>query len=177
MKIGTLCPTIKKNSNETADAELEEDVLSINCRKCSKVPDFRSPECMKCIMHHISQQGNAGRIRLRTSKDLELFGPAAETLCEMAALYRPAAYGGSQGGSRACSDCSSSCSKVMEIVWSGFPDPNFDSARGRLASFRPTESGCNTCLQRTYRALDQAELGMNNLRKKISIETARTGGV
>jgi len=166
---------IKKKDIGTADSELDEDVLSINCRKCNKVPDFRSPGCMKCIIHHISQQGSAGRIRLRTSKDLELFGPAAEALCELAVFYGFTALGAGRG--RSCSDCANSCPRIMEIVWSGFPDPNFDSARGRLATFQPPDGGCAACVKRTHRALDQAEHGMNDLKKRISIEAARTGGV
>jgi len=162
--------------DDAVGAELSEDVLSINCRKCSKVPDCRSPVCLKCIVHHISQEGNAGRIRLRTSRDLELFGPAAEVLCEMAALYRSTTLCTNLGG-RSCSDCDNSCRKIMEIAWAGFPDPKFDSARGRLVSFRPVDGKCNNCIQKTYRALDQAELGMNNLKKRISFEAARTGGV
>ncbi|MDR1954372.1 MAG: hypothetical protein LBP82_00245 [Candidatus Methanoplasma sp.] len=176
MMIETIRSVIIRNNNETVDAELEEDVLSINCRKCSRVPDFKSPLCLKCIIQNISKQGSAGRIRLRTSRDLEIFGPAAEALCEMAVFYNSAALNTSNGG-RACSDCANSCSKVMEIIWAGFPDPNFDSARGRLMSFRPSDNRCNTCMQKTYRALDQAELGVSNLKKKVSIEAARTGGV
>jgi len=167
--------TTKQKNADTTFAELTEDVLSINCRICSKVPDIKSPGCLRCMIHHASQQGSAGRIRLRTSKDLELFGPAADAICEVAVFYRsavPAASGG-----KSCSNCNNSLPKIMEIVWSGFPDPNFDSARGRLMSFRPTESRCNLCIQKTYRALDQTEHGINNLKKKISIETARTGGV
>jgi len=167
---------IKKKNNDTADAEIAEDVLSINCRNCSKVPDVRSPGCMRCIIFHISRNGNAERIRLRTSRDLELFGPATEILCEMAVFYGSVNTNKSNSG-RSCSDCSNSHSKIMEILWSEFPNPNFDSARGRLMSFRPEDSRCNLCIQKTYRALDQAEHGMNNLKKKITLETARTGGV
>jgi hypothetical protein len=176
MEIKTILSAMNKKNTDEADSEITEDVLSINCRKCSKVPDIRSPGCMKCMIGHISQHGSAGRIRLRTSKDLELFGPAAEALCELAVFYRSATFS-SNGNDRSCSDCANSCSNIMETAWTGFPDPNFDSARGRLMSFRPSEGKCNTCIQRTYRALDQAEHGINNLKKKISIESARTGGV
>ena len=176
MEIDSILSIVNRKPIETTSAELTDNVLSINCRKCSKVPDVRSPVCMKCMMHHISQHGNAERIRMRTSRDLELFGSAAETICELAVFYRMSAAGTNKGG-RSCSDCSNSCSKIMEMIWSGFPDPNFDSARGRLAAFRPSESGCNVCIQRTYRAIDQAEYGINVLKKKISIETARAGGV
>ncbi len=177
MKIESIRSAINGKKTEAPGSELTEDVLSINCRRCTKVPDFRSPGCLKCIIYHISQQGNAGRIRLRTSKDVELFGPAAETLCELAIFYRSTAVGGSMGGMRSCSDCNNSCPKIMDMVWAGFPDPNFESARGRLVSFRPADNRCNACIQRTYRALDQAEHGIENLKKRISIETARTGGV
>lgn len=176
MELESIFSAISKKKTETADAGLEEEVLSINCRKCDMAPDFRSPNCLKCIIYHISQQGNAGRIRLRTSRDMELFGPAAEILCELSVFYRSTALDIRKGDGRPCADCGNSCSKIMSIVWSGFPDPSFDSARGRLATFHPSDGKCSACIQKTYRALDQAELGINNLKKKISIESARTGG-
>jgi hypothetical protein len=177
MELESIISAISKKKTESADAELEEDVLSINCRKCKTAPDFRSPGCLKCIIHHISQQGNAGRIRLRTSKDMEIFGPAAETLCELAVFYRSTSLSIHKDDGKSCADCNNSCSRIMDIAWSGFPDPNFDSARGRLAMFRPSDTKCNLCIQKTYRALDQAEHGVDNLKKKISIESARTGGI
>ncbi|MCL1978591.1 MAG: hypothetical protein FWG60_00300 [Methanomassiliicoccaceae archaeon] len=177
MMIDSILSVMNRKGDIPTDAELSEDVLSINCRKCSKVPDFRSPNCLRCMIHHISLRGNAERIRLRTSKDIELFGPAAEALCELAVFYGSAAPIHKNKDGRSCSECANSCSKLMEIAWSGFPDPNFDSARGRLMSFRPTDSRCNICIQKTYRALDQAEFGINNLKKRISVESARTGGI
>ena len=177
MELESIISAISKKKPETADAELDEDVLSINCRKCKLAPDFRSPSCLKCIIQHISQQGNAERIRLRTSKDMEIFGPAAETLCELAVFYNSTALSSHKEEGRSCADCNNSGSKVMDAVWTGFPDPNFDTARGRLANFRPSDNKCLSCIQKTYRALDQAEHGVNNLKKRISIETARTGGV
>ena len=157
-------------------AELSEDVLSINCRICNRVPDVKSPGCLRCMIFHVSQQGSAGRIRLRTSKDLEIFGPAADAICELAVFYRSATPSSNKAG-KSCANCSSSFPKVMEIVWSGFPEPNFNSARGSLMSFRPQDSRCSQCIQRTGRALDQAEHGIDTLKKKISVEAARTGGV
>jgi len=175
MEIKSILFATKRKNADTSVAELTEDVLSINCRRCNKVPDVRSPGCLRCMIHHVSQHGSAGRIRLRTSKDLELFGPAADAICELAVFYRSAAPGMSNG-SKSCSNCSNSYPRIMEVVWSGFPDPNFDSARGRLMSFRPADNRCNHCIQKTYRALEQTEHGINNLKKKMSIETARTGG-
>lgn len=163
-------------SEAKCNTELTDDVLCIDCRCCSKVPDVRTNECMRCMVANISEYGNTGRIRLRTSRDLELSGSAAEMMCELAMLYR-STIPLSISDSRSCNDCNNSCRKVMEIIWSGFPDPNFDSARGRLTSFHPSKGECNTCIQRTYRTLDQTELGFNNLRKKISMEIARNGGV
>lgn len=169
--------SIAKNKNKNrSSTELIDDVLCIDCRCCRKVPDVKTIECMRCMVANISEYGNAGRIRLRTSRDLELSGPAAEMMCELAMLCR-STMPFSINDSRSCNDCNNSCGRVMEIIWSGFPDPNFDSARGRLTSFRPSKGECNTCIQRTYRALDQTELGFNNLRKKISMEIARNGGV
>jgi len=176
MKIKPIHLVIKKKNNDTYDAEIKEDVLSINCRSCSKVPDIRSPGCMRCMVHHISRFGNAERIRLRTSRDLELFGPAAETLCEIAAFQWSATLS-VNNGRKSCTGCNNSRSRIMDILWSEFPEPNFDSARGRLMSFRPEDSRCNLCIQKTYRALDQVEHGINNLKKKISLETARVGDI
>lgn len=164
-----------KNEARTI-TELTDDVLCIDCRCCKKVPDVGSSDCMRCIVWNISEHGNAGRIRLRTSKDIELSGVSAEMMCELAMLYR-STMPLSIHGMRSCQDCNNSCTKVMELIWSGFPDPNFDSARGRLTSFHPSKNECNSCIQRTYRFLDQTELGFDNLRKRISLEVARNGGV
>jgi len=177
MELESIISLMNKKKTEAVNAEFTEGVLSINCRVCTSVPDVRSPGCLRCIIQKISEQGNAERIRLRTSKDVEIFGSAADTLCELAALYGSTAINVQKEENRACSNCNNSCSKIMDILWAGFPDLNFDSARGRLASFHPSDNKCNVCLQRTYRALEQAEHGMNNLKKKISVEAARTGGV
>jgi len=176
MDLKTLNFAIKKKNAGASFAELSEDVLSINCRLCSKVPDIRSPGCLRCMIFHVSQQGSAGRIRLRTSKDLEIFGPAADAICELAVFYRSAAPVTNKGG-KSCASCGGSFPRVMDIVWSGFPEPNFNAARGSLMSFHPQDSRCSLCVQRTSRALDQAEHGIDNLKKKISVEAARTGGV
>ncbi|MDR1404359.1 MAG: hypothetical protein LBJ20_02165 [Candidatus Methanoplasma sp.] len=177
MKIGQIFQTTKKSDRRRLGAELMDDVLCIDCRGCRKIPDVRSSECLRCIVSNISQQGNASRIRLRTSRDLELFGPATDALCEMAILYQSMMPVGKNGCKKTCSECINSYQKVSEIIWSGFPDPNFDSARGRLGSFRTQNAECSACMQKTYRALDQAELGIENIRKKVSVEVARLGDI
>lgn len=177
ISLGSIKNVFEKDDRKGTETELADDVLRIDCRGCSKAPDIRSTDCVRCIVTNITEYGNAGRIRLRTSRDLEIYGPAAEMFCELAMLYRSTLPFSSQNKQRSCSDCSNSCSRIMDMVWAGFPDPNFDSARGRLMAFRPTGSECNSCIQRTYRALEQTELGVNNLRKRISVEAARKGGI
>lgn len=167
---------VKKKEVEKRTTRLNDDVLCIDCRSCKKIPNVRSPDCMKCMVINIAEYGNAGRIRLRTSRDLEISGTAAEMMCELSMLYR-SMMTSSVNGNRSCGDCGNSCGKVLDILWAGFPDPNFDSARNMMMSFRPSKSECNSCMQRTYRILDQTELGFNNFRKKISLETARNGGI
>ncbi|MDR3074504.1 MAG: hypothetical protein LBU30_00500 [Candidatus Methanoplasma sp.] len=177
MKIGQLFAAVKKNGAAGFGSELVDDVLCIDCRGCRKVPDVGSSECLRCMIVNISRHGNAGRIRLRTSRDLELFGPAADALCEMAMLYGSMLPVNKNGCRNACSDCANSYQRIADMMWSGFPDPNFDSARGRLGSFKAPNAECSACIQKTYRALDQAELGIRNIRKKVSLETARSGDI
>ncbi len=174
VKIRTIFERKDPSSNSS---ELNDDVLCINCRGCRRVPDIGSKDCIRCITININEQGNAGRIRLRTSRDLEIHGTAAEIICELAMISRSSVPYSSAFERRSCSECNNSCNRIMDILWSGFPDPNFESARGRLAGFFPSSGECNACVQRTYRALDQVELGMERLRKRMSIESARKGGV
>lgn len=160
---------------EESYASVEGDTLSIDCRNCMCVPEIRSAECIRCIVSAISEHGNAERIRLRTGRDLEISGPSAEILCELAFVDRSANTMNSSSGRRGCANCQFSCRNVFNVAWQGFPDPYFEAAREMLLSFRAEDQECASCMQRTYRALDQAELGLKNIKKKVSTLAARGG--
>ena len=153
------------------------DTLCIDCRGCAQIPDVKSPDCIRCMVHNISQYGNAERIRMRTGRDLEISGVATELLCDLAFVDRSSQVVGRSENNRSCSNCDYSCEKIFDLAWQGFPDPYFEAARGRLLEFRPVERECATCIQKTYRALDQSELGLNNIKKRVSVLAIRGGGV
>ncbi|MDR2845908.1 MAG: hypothetical protein LBV63_01340 [Candidatus Methanoplasma sp.] len=166
-----------KKNGAAVSSEIVDDVLCMDCRSCTHVPEVRSNDCIRCIIAHISQHGNANKVKLRTSRDLELSGFAVEILCEMASLDRSSNSLSRSERSHACSGCSCSCAKVFNVAWAGFPDPYFDAARSKLMNFKPSSRECEVCVQKTYRSLDQSELGLKNIKRKTALEVARTGGV
>lgn len=167
---------LKTDENNGCNAEVDGDTLLIDCRKCPRPSEARSSECIRCIVTNVSLCGNAERIRLRTSKDTEISGPAAEILCDMAFVSRSARTSAGSFASRSCGSCGYSCDKIIDMAWSGFPEPYFDQARSKLMAFRPGERECELCLQKTYRSLDQAEQVFGGMRKKVSMEVSRSGG-
>jgi len=173
--IKKFCLAVNKKKEQSSDVEIIGETLCIDCRKCLQIPDIRSSDCVRCIVYNISKCGNSERIKLRTSKDVEISGIAAEILCDMAFLDRSAHTISRSEKSHSCNNCEFSCVNIFNVAWQGFPDPFFESARGKLLTFRPTNRDCDICLQKTYRALDQAELGLNNIKKKVSLEAAKTG--
>jgi hypothetical protein len=170
--------TVPGKKNETVvSTEIIDDILCIDCRRCNHVPEVRSNECIRCIISNLSNLGNANKVKLRTSRDLELSGSAVEILCDMASLDRSANSLSRSEKSHACSGCDHSCAKVFNVAWAGFPDPYFDAARSKLMTFKPSSRECEVCVQKTYRALDQTELGLKNVKRKAALAVARTGGV
>lgn len=155
-------------------AELDGDTLCIDCGGCGQVPDIRSGECVRCVVGRISALGNADRIRLRAGRDLEVFGDAAEVLCDLASLDRLVRGAASSTGLR-CGACEHSCKRIVEEVWEDFPEPRFGGVRGRLMGFRAEDRRCVDCIQATYRLLDQAEIGLEEIRRK-TLRTGNTGG-
>lgn len=143
------------------------DVLSINCRSCGNIPDPASTECIRCIVSEIKSKGCSSRIRLRTGNDIEISGSAAEMLCEFSSVDSLSSTV-KAGGKRKCKSCKYSPDKILNFARAAFPVPDFAGARGKLMSFRPADEICGICIQRTYRALDQAELSMSELSGKIA---------
>lgn len=170
-----LCRSLGRKKTEESYLSMEGDTLCIDCRNCMCVPEVKSAECIRCIVSAISECGNSERIRLRTGRDMEISGPSAAILCELAALDRSANVMNGFGRERGCANCEFSCRNVFNVAWQGFPDPFFEAARNKLMSFRAEDPECATCMQRTYRALDQAELGLNNVKKKVTMLAARGG--
>ena len=171
-----LCSVGKNDKEQGKKAEMCDDTLCIECKVCSRAPNIRSPECMKCVIDCIAECGGSDRVKMRTSRDLELSGQAAEFMCELANMKRFVVSVHNSVRSRNCKGCENSCESILTLAWSGFPEPHFDAARNRLMRFSPSDSACRGCMQRSYRVLDQAELNMNNFRKRVSLEIARRGG-
>ena len=168
---------LNSKDQKKTDLEITDDTLCINCRNCRSAPNVRSSECMKCMINNIAVQGNVDRIKLRTSKDMELSGQAVEILCDIASTRRYALMLHEHSHSRTCSGCDHSRRKILDLAWMGFPEPNFDTARNKLMTSNSSDPSCSLCIQKTYRTIDQAELGMENIKKKVSTEVARTRGL
>jgi hypothetical protein len=149
----------------------DNDTLTIDCRKCLHVPEIRSSDCIRCMVGCISSHGNAERIRLRTGKDMEISGQTANILCELALLDRSVKSADVSVRAHSCNVCDYSRVNVINVAWQGFPDPYFEAARELLMKFRAEDRECANCLKKTYRALDQAELGLKNIKKKTTIIT------
>ena len=168
---------LNNKGQKKVGSEIIDDTLRIDCRNCRGAPNIRSSECMKCMINNIAVQGNVDKIRLRTSRDMELSGQAVEILCDIASTRRYALLIQENNRSRMCSGCDHSRRKMLDLAWVGFPEPNFDTARNKLMTSNSSEPSCSLCIQKTYRTLDQAELGIENIKKKISAEVARTRGI
>ena len=104
---------------------------------------------------------------MRTGRDIEISGPAAELLCELSFVDRSSSAVNTVKRGR-CRACRYSEDRIMDIAWETFPEPDFAGARGRLMTFRTGNGVCDVCIQRTYRALDQAELSMSEISRRAS---------
>ncbi len=166
MKSIELAGKLFSKKDERNYEKMVDNTLFIDCRECPQVPELRSPNCVKCIVGSISRCGNAENIRLRTSRDTEISGRAVEILCQLAAIDR-SSRPLSEEKDHKCKECVYSCKNIFGIAWEGFPDPYFESARTKLLEYKTSNSKCDTCLQKTYRALDQAELGLTNIKKQV----------
>lgn len=149
-------------------------ILHIDCCACSQLPDVGSPGCVRCIADALAQLGGADRIQLRTGKDTEISGPAAEILCELAAVNRVSL---SATDDRRCASCARSPQRVMAAAWADFPEPSFAAARNGLYTAPEDGPGCAACLQRTHSALTMAERNMDRVRQKAAAMAAAKGGV
>lgn len=165
---------LKKNA-DPRNLEITGNMLHIDCRDCGRMPDVGSPACVRCMVSAVSEKGSVDRIRLRSGKDTEISGAAAEVLCEMAFIERSMHSTSESSGMHGCRSCGFSCAEMLDTAWAGFPDPCFDDARAKLMVFRPQNRDCENCMQKTYRALEQAELGFRGVRGKL-LQKAGNGG-
>ncbi|MDR0524215.1 MAG: hypothetical protein LBG62_07355 [Candidatus Methanoplasma sp.] len=148
--------------------ESAEGSLRIDCRACARAPEARSNECIRCVVKAISGSGAAGKVVLRSRRDIEISGAALDILCDIAALDASAGSMPGQGSSRACSRCEYSRRRIFDMAWVGLPDPYFDEARSRLSGFSPRSEECAACARRTAWALDHAESGLDRIKKRAA---------
>jgi hypothetical protein len=166
-----------ESNKQTNPIVLTKDgILIIDCKACNRVPEMRTIECIRCVVDKISVHGCGGRIRLRTFNDMELCDKAVKVLCELSQIETSVKNLRSTGRMRSCITCEYSCVKVFDIAWQGFPDPHFDAARKSLMGFRAEDKECVNCLGRTYRALDQVELEVRELQRKV-VAAYMDGGI
>ena len=131
------------------------DALTIDCRGCGLTPLPGSEECIRCMVGSMCEAGGARRIVLRTGMDVEVSGAAAEAVREIASLRRWSTSG--QRTAARCRSCPMSRDRVMTAVWNGFPRNAVFEGRKALDGQHPGRDGCEECVKRTTRALDQVE--------------------
>lgn len=154
-----------KNKKNHVKSEIDGDVLSIDCRDCGRIPDAACAECIRCIITEMKKHGYVERVRMRTGRDIEISGPAAEILCELSFIDKSSSVIRTKKKGR-CKSCNYSGDRIIDIAWKSFPVPDFAGARGKLMSFKTGRNVCDICVQKTYRALDQAELTISELSEK-----------
>ncbi len=161
-------PKNRKSKKNQVRSKIDEDVLSIDCRECGRIPDASCAECIRCIITEMKKHGCVERVRMRTGRDIEVSGPVVEILCELTFIDKSSSAIRTKKKGR-CRSCNYSGDKIIEIAWESFPSPDFAGARGKLMSFKTGRNVCDICVQKTYRALDQAELSISELSDKASL--------
>ena len=161
-----------KNKKNLVASKIDEDVLSIDCRDCGRIPDAACAECIRCIVTEMKKHGCVERIRMRTGRDIEVSGPAAEIICELLFIDKSSSAIRTKKKGK-CRSCNYSGDRIIDIAWESFPSPDFAGARGKLMSFKTGRNVCDVCVQKTYRALDQAELSISELSQKASLLSNR----
>ena len=151
----------------------DSNTLCVNCRGCDQFPDSCSQVCISCICEAIASNGTAERIRLVSSKDIEISGGTAELICSLARIRRPLL---NTPKGRQCSRCPRSPMAILDATWSDFPDPDFKRACARLYSDSNDGPECIACMQRTYNAISATEKEMDSIRSKAK-ELCRSKGV
>ena len=158
----------RKNKKNQVRSKIDEDVLSIDCRDCGRIPDAACSECIRCIVTEMKKHGCVERVRMRTGRDIEISGSVVEILCELTFIDKSSSVIRNKKKGR-CRSCNYSSEKIIEIAWKSFPSPDFSGARGKLMSFKTGRNVCDICVQKTYRALDQAELSISEISEKASL--------
>jgi hypothetical protein len=166
---GKTVPAVRQPTRELDST----GILRIDCHGCAQLPDVGSPMCVRCIVNAVAELGGADRIQLRTGKDTEISGVAAELLCDLASVNRVSLDG---NGDRRCAICSRAPQRVMAAAWTDFPDPSFAAAREGLYTAPGDGLGCAACLQRTHSALVMAERNMDRVKKKAAELAVNRGG-
>jgi hypothetical protein len=175
-KITGVLGSIGSKKCDVTSATMDEEVLCIDCRNCNQLSDPKSMPCINCMISSISELGNAERIKLRSGRDTEISGRAAEIFCELTDVTRFSDLKVDPVRGRSCAGCEYSPERILDLVQADFPDLSFEQVRSKLMVFRPEGHECSLCLQKTYRMLDQVELSMEKIRKKVFLESERNGG-
>ena len=163
----------KASARKGPEVEIVHGTVRIDCRKCSMVPNAGSPVCVRCMMDVLYEHGGTERIQLRSGKDTEISGRAAELLCDMALLgrdIRPVPSG------KMCDGCKRECNRLLRAAWREFPEPAFSAARSELVPVSSDRPECTECMRRTSAALDAAEQNMEEMRRETADAAAAVRG-
>ncbi|MBE6528411.1 MAG: hypothetical protein E7Z64_04510 [Thermoplasmata archaeon] len=140
------------------------DTLVIECEGCRYNPEPCSKECLSCIVDEMSQTSGKTRTILRKGKDVEISGRSMNAIRSISLLKRWSVPVVQE--QLRCRRCSRSRRSVMDNLWKGFPELDFDSA---YADLDPdgTDERCSKCIRSSLKAVEQLECDIERIRSDI----------
>lgn len=157
---------LSRGKDDAPKASLSGDSLIIDCRGCEFIPLPGSKECIRCMVFSLCSVGGAGRIVMRTGRDIEVSGTAGRILRDVSSLKRWSVPAEPPKGR--CRTCPVSRTAVVEEAWSRFPDPVLGMTAEEIVSSAPDREGCAECTATTVKTLDQISEGMSAIRRSMT---------
>ena len=153
---------LKGTKGKTKQARKERDMLVIDCTGCEYRPEPSSVECLRCMVDMMAVTGCAERIILRNGNDTEISGKSAEIIADIASLKRWSIPNNKPSGT--CKRCSLSRERIMQSLWSSFPDLHLADFQDQLERV-PTRGRCVDCVRTTSRMVRTIEVEMSRLKE------------
>lgn len=165
---------LSKGEVEGPDAELNGDLLVIDCRGCDVTPVPGSKECIGCMVSTMCRTGGADRVVMRTGRDIEISGKAGRVLKDAASLRRWSLPPDAPKGR--CRTCPISRQTIVSMAWDRFPNNMTGGLASEVMSQIPEREGCAECAATTVKALEQIESGMSDIRNRMSDQIRKVMG-
>lgn len=154
-----------RRKGHAPEARIEGGALVIECGECRLAPLPGSEECIRCMVERMRELGGTARIVLRTGMDTEVAGPACGAIRDLASMRRWLSC--TTGNTSRCRSCPVSRERVMDVAWASFPGGAVFEGRKALKEQHPERNGCEECVMRTSRALDQMEIGITKVMESM----------